>query len=520
MSIQHRSGALLAALLAAALPSAEAGAQAANRSIVIVLPDEPSGLDPCNMDFSPIGRVVRQNIAETLTEVDPTDGSITPRLATAWQKVDDTTWRFTLRQGVKFSDGAAFDAPAAAKSISRIMSTTSVTNAAGAKGGLECSVRTRIFNDIQITARAVDASTLEIVSTKPDPILPTRMGIVPMASPNTAEDKLTNTPVGTGPYLYDSWTPGQEVRLKRNPAYWGAAPQVEAARYVWRNESSVRASMVRIGEADFAPTIAPQDATDPAMDFSYLNSETTWLKIDVTQPPLDDVRLRQAMNHAIDRQALIGTVFPKGVIPATQVVVPAIAGHNHDLDKKVWPYDQAKARALIAEAKAAGTDVGKQITIVGRTNQYPNAQEAMEAMMGMLQAVGFNVKLTMLEVNEWLSINRKPYKENRGPILVQSMHDNNNGDPVFSVFSRYACKGVTSTVCNEDLDKLIEKATAVSGPERVAAWKEAFRIVYEDIVPDVNMFHMVGYSRVGPRINFKPTVATNSEIQIAKMTFR
>ena len=516
----HAAFAAAAFGLIAALPASDARAQAANRSITIVIPDEPPDLDPCNMDYSTIGRIVRQNVAETLTEIDPTDGSITPRLATSWERVNDTTWRFKLRPGVKFSDGAAFDAAAAVASIERIMSKESVVAANGAKGGLECSVRTRIFTDVQITAKAIDPATLEIVASKAEPILPTRIGTVPMTSPNTPKDKLTKAPVGTGPYVFDGWTAGQEIRLKRNPTYWGAQPQVEAARYVWRNESSVRASMVKIGEADFAPVIAPQDANDPTMDVSYLNSETTWIKIDVSQPPLDDIRLRRAMNYAIDRDALRGTIFPKGVIPATQVVVPSIAGHNTDLDKRLWPYDPAKAKALIAEAKAAGTDVGKELTIIGRTNHYPNVQEAMEAMMGMLQAVGLNIKLTMLEANEWLSVNRKPYKEGRGPIMVEAMHDNNMGDPVFSVFSRYACKGVTSTICNPELDKLIDKATEMSGPERLAAWKESFRIVYDDVVPDINMFHMVGYSRVGKRIDFKPSISTNSEIQIAQMKFK
>ena len=172
------------------------------------------------------------------------------------------------------------------------------------------------------------------------------------------------------------------------------------------------------------------------------------------------------------------------------------------------------------DLKAAGVPVDKEILIVGRINYYPNGQEHMEALMGMLNAVGLNTKLQMFEVNQWTSINRRPFKEDRGPTLVQSMHDNNNGDAVFSAYPRYGCEGISSNTCDPKLEELITKAATLSGPEREKTWQEAFRYIYEDMVADVNMFHMVGFSRVGPRIDFKPSVATNSEIQIAQMKLK
>ncbi len=238
----------------------------------------------------------------------------------------------------------------------------------------------------------------------------------------------------------------------------------------------------------------------------------------MTRPPLNDRRVRLALNYAIDRNALRGSVLSKDVIPATQIVVPSINGHNPDL--KVWPYDPAKAKALLAEAKAAGVPVDKQIEMVGRINIYPNATETMEAMMAMFQAVGFKVKLRMLEVAEWLDILTKPYAEDRGPVLLQAQHDNNNGDAVFSVFNKYACKGAQATTCDPKLDALIEKASTLSGDERRKAWQEVFRIINQDLVSDVWMFHMVGYSRVGKRINFTPSISTNSELHLEDITFK
>lgn len=492
-------------------------ASAQDKTVTVVMSEEPEGLDGCNSNRSTVGRVAKQNIVETLTEIDPKDGQITPRLATSWEKVNDTTWRFKLREGVKFHDGAPFNAETAASGIARTMNTTGKGGARGT-GGLDCETRTKSFGDLQIVGKAIDPYTLEISANKPVPILPTRMGVVSISSPNTPTDKLVLNPIGTGPYVFDKWTPGQEILLKRNDNYWGKKPEVEAARYIWRTESAVRAAMVKVGEADIAPNIAVQDATDPKMDVSYPNSETTRLRIDVTKAPLDNRNVRLALNYAIDRDALRGSVLSKDVEHATQIVVPSINGHNPAL--KVIPYDPAKAKEYLAKAKAEGAPVDKEIEIVGRINIYPNATETMEAMMAMLQAVGFKVKLRMLEVGEWLNILTKPYAEDRKPVLLQAQHDNNNGDPVFSVFNKYACKGAQGTTCDPKLDALIEKASTLSGDERRKTWQEVFRVINEDMVADVWMYHMVGYSRVGNRINFTPSISTNSELHLEEITFK
>jgi peptide/nickel transport system substrate-binding protein len=507
-SLQRNHWLTGAAALAAVLGvTANVQTAAAQKIVTVVLSEEPEGLDGCNANRSTVGRVAKQNIVETLTEIDPDDGSITPRLATSWSKVNDTTWRFELRKGVVFHDGAPFNAATAVKAIARTMDSN-----------LDCETRTKSFGDLKLSAKAVGSHTLEISANKPVPILPTRMGVVSLSSPNTPTDKLVLHPVGTGPYVFDKWTPGQEIILKRFDGFWGKKPVVEGARYIWRSESTVRAAMVKVGEADIAPNIAVQDATDPSMDFSYPNSETTRLRIDVTRPPLDDKRVRMALNYAFDRQALRGSILSKDIDHATQIVVPSINGHNPAL--KVRKYDPAMAQKLIAEAKAAGTPVDKEIVIIGRTNIYPNGTEAMEAMMAMYQAVGLNVKLRMLEVGSWLKYLTKPYDENRPPILLQAQHDNNNGDAVFSVFNKFACGGAQSSTCDKNLDGLIGKASTMSGDERRKTWQEVNRIIYEDLASDVWMYHMVGYSRVGKRINFTPSISTNSELHLEDITFK
>ena len=505
MKVKHLSLAISAASIVA-VASFFSPAYAGGKTLTVVLSEEPDIVDPCEATRSNVGRIIMQNVAETLVEIDPKDGSIKARLATSWKQTDNLTWEFNIRKGVKFHDGADLNAKTVVKSIKRALNPK-----------YDCEARTKFFGNISVTPSAVGSHTVAIKTKTPQPIMPAMMGIMSITSPNTQEAKGERNPQGTGPYVFGKWTPGQSVTLKRFSGYWGSTPVVEDVMYVFRKESAVRAAMVKTGEADIAPNIAVQDATDPKMDFSYFNSETARLRIDMSQKPLDDIRLRKAMNLAIDLDALRGTIFAAGVVPQTQIVVPSINGHNPRL--KPWPYNLAEAKKLVAAAKADGVDVGKEIVIIGRLGIYPNSTEAMEAMHAMLSEAGFNLKIKMMETAGWLNFLSRPYAEDRGPTLVQGQHDNNNGDAVFSMYNKYACEGAQSTTCDSKVEAGIKAATAATGDKRRDTWQEVQRRLHQDIVPDVQMFHMVGFSRVNPRIDFTPSFATNSQLQVSQVKF-
>ena len=137
----------------------------------------------------------------------------------------------------------------------------------------------------------------------------------------------------------------------------------------------------------------------------------------------------------------------------------------------------------------------------------------------MLQDAGFNVKLQVVEVAEWVDLYTQPFAQDRPPNLVHAMHDNNNGDAVFTAYFKYHTHGGQSALSDPRVDALIEQATVAVNPERQKLWQEMFRLVNEEIVADIPLFHMVGYTRVGPRVNFRPTISTNSEIQIGRIGF-
>ncbi len=481
-------------------------AMAQDNAVTVVLSEELDLVDPCMSSRSNIGRVVLQNIAETVTEMVPGQG-LQPRLATEWEDMGGGTWRFHLREGVTFHDGSAFDAEDVAHSIARTTGDKIV-----------CEIGAKYFGGMELTTNVVDANTIDITANPAQPILPLLMSTMTVVPAETAVDSFVTTPVGTGPYTFDEYNVGQNIKLSANANYWGDQPAVQSANYVFRSDSAVRAAMVQTGEADIAPNIALQDATNDAMDYSYPNSETVYLRVDHDVAPLNDVRVRKALNLAVDREAFVGTILANGTLLATGMTPPSTIGYNTDLTH--YAYDPEQAKALLAEAKADGVDVDQEITLIGRTGNFGNVLETMEALTAMFQDAGFNMKLEMYEVAEWENFYSKPFAEDRGPQMVQAQHDNANGDPVFSMFFKYACDGLQSGVCDEKIDSMIADATASVGAEREAKWKDLFAYIHEENVTDVFLFHMVGFSRVGERLDFEPTIKTNSELQLAQISFK
>ena len=490
--------------IAAVLFATTIAGQAMAEELTVVLAEELDIVDPCEASRSNIGRVMLQNVSETLTEMVPGEG-VQPRLASSWEEMDGGTWRFKIREGVTFTDGSALDAGDVAHSIERFTG-----------GGISCEIGDKFFGGIELTTNVVDDMTIDITPNPAQPIMPllaSTMTVVPSEEPL---DAYVDTPIGTGPFVWNEYVRGQHIKMSANPNYWGDAGAVSSVTYVFRSDAAVRAAMVAAGEADIAPNIALQDATTD-MDFSYPNSETLFLRLDHDTAPLDDVRVRQALNYAVDREAFVGTILADGTILATGMTPPSTLGYNKDLSP--YSYDPEKAKALLAEAKADGVPVDTEITLIGRIGNFSNVQETMEALLAMYQDAGFNMKLQMFEVAEWLEHYSKPYAEDRGPEIVEAMHDNANGDPVFSMFFKYACDGLQSGVCDQTIDGLTAEATALTGADREAKWSELFKYIHEDSVTDVMLFHMVGFSRVNPRLDFAPTIRTNSELQLDQIKF-
>lgn len=497
--------ALLLSSALSLLPFAPAFAQD-GKEVTIVLAEDIDLMEPCMATRSNIGRIIMENINETLTQYDVKDGKgVLPRLADSWEDQGNGTWRFNLHQGVTFSDGTTFDANDVKASFERAMSDK-----------LTCETP-RYFGDTKLSFNVVDDNTIDITADPAQPILPLLVSLVTMV-PSETPLEFVREPIGTGPYKLASWTPGQSVVLERRADYWGAQPTVEKATYVFRTDPAVAAAMVEKGEADLAPSISAVDATNPKTDVSYLNSETTYLRLDSAIEPINDIRVREALNMAIDRDAFVGTLLPAGTVPAVAMVPPTTLGWNPDV--KEYPYDPEKAKALLAEAKADGVPVDTTLHLIGRSNLFPGVTEVAEALQQMLQDVGFNVDLQMVEVAQQEELYSKPFKEGRPPQMLFVSHDNSKGDPVFSMFFKYDSEGKQSGISDPKVDEMIATASAATGDERGADWSKLFAYLHDEVVPDVLLFHMVSFARVGDRIEFTPTIATNSQLELANIAFK
>lgn len=491
----------MAAFLASSIQIQASEPQTAVR---IVLPAGPDRLDPCETPRSVVGRIIKQNVVETLVELNYQDGSVIPRLAESWEQNSPTEWTFKLRSGVKFHDGEPLDANAVIYTLER-----TTDNA------LTCITRTKYFDGIDIKAEALDPLTVRFTTAQPNPILPVLLAQMAVSSPNTPKGEYTETPIGTGPYKLDHWERGQEVVVSRSEDYWGEQPKIEKATYVWRSESSVVAAMIATGEADLAFSIAPQDATDPEMDKVYPNSDTAMFRLSVDVPPLNDIRVRKAINLAIDRNAFLGSIISDHAKLATQQVGPNVFGWNPNLEP--WEYNPAEAVRLLAEAKADGVPVDTEIRLIGRPAIFANSNEFIEAVGEMLRAVGLNTKIETLEMTQWLEVANKPFDHQRQANIFLTMHDNNSGDAAFTAYFKYHSKGRQSELHDPELDRLIEKAATLQEDKRMATYHEVFRRIYEDIVADAPLFHMVNYMRIGSHINFTPTIANAVELQLSQL---
>jgi peptide/nickel transport system substrate-binding protein len=486
--------------------SAAIPARAATDKLTVVVTDEPKSLDPCDTDLSGNSRILHNNITEALVNLSPKDGSVVPSLATSWQQVDSLTWEFKLREGVTFHDGKAFDANAVIAALKRAQDPA-----------LACEVGLATLKGLKLKAEAVNPTTLRIKTDVVEPILPNKMSALDIGSPATPGDAKTRTPAGTGPYKLVAWTPGQSVGLVAYEGYWGDKPAIPNATIIWRAESAVRAAMVDTGEAQIAYEIAPQDGTT-GQDQAFPNAETSLLRIDAQIAPLNDKRVREALNLAIDRDGLIGTIFHKDAQKAMQVVPPSVFGFNPDIP--VWTYDPEKAKSLLAAAKADGVPVDKEIVIYGRIGIYPNSSESLEAVQAMLAAAGFNARLEMLETSPWLKRLLKPWDKDRQPSILQTQIDNAEGDAVFTLPNRFTTDGNQSTITDAGLDKLIADGSKATGDERKRLFQQAFKYIAVDAVNIAPLFHMVTIARVAKNVNYTPDVQAGNEIKLKSISYR
>lgn len=467
--------------------------------IVISLAAEPATLENWNA-YSLDGHPVLRNIFEALLNRDPASNDLVGELASAWEWKDDHTLSFTLREGVTFHDGNPLTTEVAADGLNYTWSSENAFDIIQ-------------FMGPQITATAVDETTLEVSTEEPDPILPARLYFSPlpnMVQVNERPDSLANEAIGTGPYQLVEWVRGDHISLTAYADWWGNADpeaaygkqSIKDVQYVWRPESTVRAAQVTAGEAQIARLLAPEDcATEPVCKESP-SVETVFLRLDTMHPAMSDIRVREAIGLAVDKERLVEQIFGGGEV-ATQLVGPSAVGYNPDL--KALPYDMDRAKELVAEAKADGVPVDMEITVAVRRGAYPRNEELGEYVANQLNEIGLNAKTEVIEHAAYQDQYVMPYDQipkERGWIGTLS-HGNEMMDVSQTFSGYYRCDGGVSTFCDPKIDEMTDAAAPVTGDERGAKLAEV-TAAYMAEIPVIPIVHLPLFYGLAADLSWTP----------------
>ncbi|MBB95998.1 MAG: ABC transporter substrate-binding protein [Rhodobacteraceae bacterium] len=365
------------------------GAAQARDAITIAMQLEPPHLDPTSAAAQAIDSVVYTNIFEGLTRF-MGDGSVVPGLAESWDISDDgLTYTFHLRDGVTFHDGTTMDSADVKFSLDRARADDSQNAQKALFAGI-ASVDTPDPLTVTVTLSEPNGSFLFNMA----------WGDAVIVAPETI-DTITTAPVGTGPYTLSDWVQGDRIELTRNPEYWGDQPAMATATFKFISDPTAAFAAMMAEDVDVftgfpAPENLPQFEADPRFQVLVGSTEgETILSTNNQMAPLDDVKVREAIAHAIDRQAIIdGAMFGYGTPIGTH-----FAPHNPayvDLTGNS-AYDPEKAKELLAEA---GYPDGFSTTLKLPPPSY--ARRGGEIVAAQLRAVGIETEISNLEWAQWL----------------------------------------------------------------------------------------------------------------------
>ncbi|MDZ7727001.1 MAG: ABC transporter substrate-binding protein [Dehalococcoidia bacterium] len=423
---------------------------------VFALATEPEDLMPYYGGFD--HAIALRSVNETLMNVVVTDDDgdgvgdveFLPELAESWEQTDEDLFVFHLRPGVKFHDGTPWNAETAVSCIETFMDAD-----AAAELGKYAMIPRYLAN-----AEAVDERTLQVRTLRPM-VARELFGFAfyfgfsafsPQALEELGMQGMGEAPIGTGPYRFESWDRGQDIRMVRNEAYWGELPNMERLRFIARQEASVRAQTVQSGEAHLAFNIGAEQGT--SLEHSVVGGgfQSTTLRLNNQVGPTSDQRVREAINYAIDREGIneaifLGTAQPIGFFAYQAPVEP-------------WPYDPERARALVQEAGVEG----QRLELVYGEMRIPEEDSLAEIYREQLQAVGLDVELRRVESGQYSEIDQGPI-EDLPPLFMETTSGGNYGELHLHLTGFYGCEG-QGTFCDPELEEEFDELLQLEGEER------------------------------------------------------
>ena len=418
------------------------GASGDSRIKIAMLAPPSSGLSPYSDDVT---KLSRWNVIESLIFLDE-ESAVQPLLATDWEQIDDYTWDFTIREGVKFHDGTELTAASVVNSFEK---------AKAADPG------PRVLNGFEMTTEAVDDSTVRIVTATPDPVLLERLSNPQMAifaeSAYQQDGTVSAVGTGTGAFVLKDGGGTSTATLDRFDDYWGGAATAAGIDATYVPDGAARGAALRTGTADIVEAVPVSQAVllDEALLHELPSSRTNSLYFNNESGVFADQAMRAAARAALDPEAVIESSYEGQADAAEGIFGPAIAwaaGLRGDVESSVDPADPNGATITLA-------------TYTDRA-ELPEVAVLVEQQ---LEEAGFIVEQ---DVREYANFEPAALNGEFDAMIVSRSTRLETGDPVSYLTSDFTCGGTGFTfaqVCDPEVDKLIQEAAIASGDERQEA---------------------------------------------------
>lgn len=318
-------------------------------------------------------------------------GELVGRAAEKWELISDTQVRFYIRKGISFHNGETLDANAVKFSLDRYRD-PKISEAAG---------RLNTVSKVEV----VNGYTVDVFTAAPDPALLGNLAdglfpVPPKAFQSMGDKAFARNPIGSGPWKFVRWDAGDKIVTQRFDGYWRGPARIKELVFRFIPEDSTRTSALLAGDVDLIRGVSPVDVdrvnkSGKAKVVQVQSTRNTYLSFNYpTYKSVSDVRVRQALNYAIDKDTMVNVVLKGFGIPQGQFVYPGALGYNPNV--KPYPYDQSKARQLLKDAGYGPGDL--KLTLDFPLGQIPNSKDVAEAIAAMWEAVGVK---TTLKATEW-----------------------------------------------------------------------------------------------------------------------
>ena len=472
--MKRRSTFSLLLIVCLALAAAPAAARDAG-TLVVVQEAEPVGLDLMQSSIQTTMSVC-YNIHDTLFHPQE-DATVLPALAEKWDKVDDLTWKITLRKDAVFHNGEPVTAAAVKFSYDRI---NNEDLKSPNKGKLSAFTELTVIDDHTFTIKTEQPYAPGLY------MLGYYLPIVPPKYVQEVGDEKYNTdPVGSGPYRLKKWARGDEIVLEAFDKYYGPKPAYKTVIFKANPEEASRIAALETGEADVisgVPVHQRKKIADSGK--AYLTPQRgvmPYVVINTYEAPFDDVRVRQAVNYAIDKELISKALFDGKAIICAGPISPRTFGHSPNL--KPYPYDPAKAMALLKEAgHADGIDVR-----LAYPTYMSQIQEQAEAIAANMTKAGFKVTLEPFE----RAVMWERYKGKQHQLYIYWWDD--APEPDRYMYSLFNSTSRDYYYKNPAVDELLDKGrTIMDRTERAKVYAQIDEMLYKDcpwaylyVVPEV-----------------------------------